>query len=130
MGILFFSRTSSKRGFLDDLSLPTGATVRHKHCQLLLQSDSVAVRCLACSGLRAALTVQATRMQGTNRTHSTPSNHINYRYNYNEKVNYRGFIHERGACKCIAEKFKGGKHTANNVSHYINDYLGINPFPP
>ena len=39
----------SKRGFLDDLSLPTGATVRHEHCQLLLSSGSSAVCCLACS---------------------------------------------------------------------------------
>ena len=72
--------TGSKRGFLDNLSLPNGATVRHVHCQLLLSSKSLAVRCLACSALRATLTVQATCMQVTDFNRAIPSNHINHRY--------------------------------------------------
>ena len=72
--------TGSKRGFLDDLSLPSGTTVRHVDCQLLLSSESPAVRCLACSALRATLMNQAARMQGTTQNRSIPSNHVNHRY--------------------------------------------------
>ena len=75
-----FLDTGSKRGIFDDLFLPSGTTVKHVDCQLLLSSKSPAVRCLACSVLCATLMVQAAHMQGTTQNCSIPSNHGKHRY--------------------------------------------------
>ena len=65
---------------MDDLSLPSGSIVRHEHCQPLLSCSSSAVRCLACSDLRASFMVKAACTQHANVNRFAASNYVNHRY--------------------------------------------------
>lgn len=77
----------SRSAFLDDISLTTGATIRHTNCQFLIVANKT-TRCTACTQYRPTLVVQRQRSLqavANGSTHTGPSSHVNLRYNNNIK---------------------------------------------